>query len=205
MTTQSPLPLFKEKAEKVSIHIAEAASMRDAIMHTVNLCKDKSHFEQLLSADSPAIAGHASPASAEQKIIAAPGLGEADFLLLKAEGEKEGFAVINNDLRACLAGLDVTLSIANMGIAETATAVLDCTDEDLRLASMLCEDHVIILPKSAIKQTLAEVEDALNELHKNGPRFISFISGCSRTSDIERVLTLGVHGPLDLHILLLDA
>ncbi len=134
-----------------------------------------------------------------------PPLPTASFQALKATGEKEGFAVINQDLRACLAGLDVTLSVACMGIAETATAVLDCTDEDLRLASMLCEDHVIILPKSAVKGTLAEIEDDLNELQKNGPRFISFISGCSRTSDIERVLTLGVHGPLDLHILLLDA
>lgn len=205
MASQSPLPLFKEKAEKVSIHIAEAASMRDAILHTINLCKGKGHFQELLSADSPAVAGHPSPAKADQKIIAAPGLDAADFRALKEEGEKEGFVVINQDLRACLSGLDVTLSVACMGIAETATTILDCTDEDLRLASMLCEDHVIILPKSAIRQTLAEVEDDLNELHKNGPRFISFISGCSRTSDIERVLTLGVHGPLDLHILLLDA
>jgi len=39
---------------------------------------------------------------------------------------------------------------------------------------------------------------------KSAPRYLSFISGASRTADIERVLTIGVHGPRELHLLILD-
>jgi L-lactate dehydrogenase complex protein LldG len=39
---------------------------------------------------------------------------------------------------------------------------------------------------------------------KNTHSYVAFISGASRTADIERVLTIGVHGPQELHILILN-
>lgn len=39
---------------------------------------------------------------------------------------------------------------------------------------------------------------------KKTPNYLAFITGASRTADIERVLALGVHGPLELHILILE-
>jgi L-lactate dehydrogenase complex protein LldG len=49
-----------------------------------------------------------------------------------------------------------------------------------------------------------ELESELREGMKSAPRYVSFISGASRTADIERVLTIGVHGPQELHLLILD-
>jgi len=81
--------------------------------------------------------------------------------------------------------------------------VLDSSSEDLRLATMLSETHIAVLPLSRLRATSTDLEAELNRLAQAPPRYLSFITGASRTADIERVLTLGVHGPLELHLLLL--
>ncbi len=207
MSSLTPVEFFKEKAKAVSIVVAEVADKQSAYAYAINLCKEKERFNNLLpdGVSSTAVKSTPEGFTDADKIIAAPGLAPQDFAELKQAGEAAGFKVINSGLRSCLAGLDVSLTMANMGIAETATTVLDCSDEEVRLASMLCEDHVLVLPKSAIRQTSFEVQKEIEELQNKAPRFISFISGASRTADIERVLALGVHGPLELHVLLLDA
>ena len=107
-------------------------------------------------------------------------------------------------MRNHLAGIDVGFSTADMAIAETATCVLECQGEDARLAGMVCEIHVIALPKSRIVNTSYEAEEYLHKLMSDGPMYTAFISGPSRTADIERVLTIGVHGPLELHVALME-
>jgi L-lactate dehydrogenase complex protein LldG len=44
----------------------------------------------------------------------------------------------------------------------------------------------------------------VRDLSKDGPAYVAFVTGASRTADIERVLAIGVHGPLEMHILLLE-
>jgi L-lactate dehydrogenase complex protein LldG len=94
--------------------------------------------------------------------------------------------------------------MAQWGIAETGTLVLESAREQHRLASLLPALHVVVLPCSRLLGTLAE---AFVRLQPNGApssRTITFISGPSRTADIELELVVGVHGPKLLHVLLVD-
>lgn len=94
---------------------------------------------------------------------------------------------------------------ACFAIADTGSLVLESTPEDVRLASTLPTRHFVLLDKrKVVADGLAAVEP-LRRMHEASPRnYIAYITGPSRTADIERVLTIGVHGPKELYVLLLD-
>jgi L-lactate utilization protein LutC len=96
-------------------------------------------------------------------------------------------------------GFDVGVSTAQVGIAETGTLILDSTYERHRLVSLVPPVHIAIINASAIVPTLG---DALTLLQKQeiSPA-ITFITGPSRTADIELTLTIGVHGPQELYVI----
>jgi L-lactate utilization protein LutC len=96
-------------------------------------------------------------------------------------------------------GFDVGVSTAQVGIAETGTLILDSTYERHRLVSLVPPVHIAIINASAIVPTLG---DALTLLQKDeiSPA-ITFITGPSRTADIELTLTIGVHGPQELYVI----
>ena len=101
--------------------------------------------------------------------------------------------------------VEVGVAWALAGLADTGTCVVPSTDEDVRLATMLPETGVILLRCSQILPCLEDSGALLRELFSgDGSTFVAFISGPSRTADIERVLTLGVHGPLALHAVLIN-
>jgi L-lactate dehydrogenase complex protein LldG len=63
--------------------------------------------------------------------------------------------------------------------------------------------HVVVATPDKIVATLADAFDALRERHSGGlPSMLSFITGPSRTGDIERILVLGAHGPKELFVIL---
>jgi L-lactate dehydrogenase complex protein LldG len=103
-----------------------------------------------------------------------------------------------------LSGIDIGLTFIDYGNAETGTLVIDSSSEDVRLSTMVSEIHIGILPKSKIRPSAYDLENELQETMQTAPSYLAFITGASRTADIERVLALGVHGPLELHILLLE-
>ena len=81
---------------------------------------------------------------------------------------------------------------------------MDSTSEDFRIATMLSETHVAILPRSRVVPDAMALESELTSALKAAPKYLAFVSGASRTADIERVLTIGVHGPQEFHILFLE-
>jgi len=98
--------------------------------------------------------------------------------------------------RAELFTCDVGVTTAQLGIAETGTLALRSNAERHRLTSLVPEVHVALLRRDTIVPTLDEALAADADL----PRCTSFITGPSRTGDIEMELVVGVHGPMALHI-----
>jgi L-lactate dehydrogenase complex protein LldG len=96
---------------------------------------------------------------------------------------------------------DLGFTSAQWAIAETGTLVLESESERHRLTSLVPPVHVCVLEAKNIRQTLGEV---LEILQKNLNRTITFVTGASRTSDIELTLAIGVHGPGELHVILID-
>jgi len=99
----------------------------------------------------------------------------------------------------------VGVARAARGIAETGTCVVETDDEETRLATMLPETSVIILRTKDIVPRVGDVAGYLRDRQKDGNvSYTSFITGPSRTADIERVGAVGVHGPLEVHIILVE-
>jgi L-lactate dehydrogenase complex protein LldG len=145
------------------------------------------------------IAGHAGGAVLLPPFASGRRLGIAELL------RGLGCEVITDHFHSAAPLAAAGVTGANFAMADTGTVVLDSTDEPLRLASTLPERHFVLLdPGKILRDGLAAV-GPLRVLHqRRSPDFIAFITGPSRTADIERVLTIGVHGPRELHILLLE-
>jgi len=95
----------------------------------------------------------------------------------------------------------VGVSQMECAIASTGTLVTDAAPVERRLASALPVIHVAVVPTGAIHPDMAS---ALTHIHPSQSGYISMITGPSRTADIERVLTIGVHGPSRLVIVFVD-
>jgi L-lactate dehydrogenase complex protein LldG len=95
---------------------------------------------------------------------------------------------------------DVGISSAQAAIAETGTLVLDSAFERHRLLSLVPPVHIAIVAASRICETLSE---ALTLVHREGEisPAVTFITGPSRTADIELTLAIGVHGPQQLFVI----
>ena len=72
--------------------------------------------------------------------------------------------------------------------------------------NFLPEKHVVVLKASQVVGAYEDGWDRLRESHGPGslPRVVNFITGPSRTADIEQTIQLGAHGPRRLHVLLVE-
>ncbi len=95
----------------------------------------------------------------------------------------------------------VGVSEFEWGLAATGTIAQDATDPRLRLASMLPEVHVALFPTGRL---LPDLDALLERVDPSRARYLACVTGPSRTADIERVLTIGVHGPRKLVVIAVD-
>ena len=187
---------FSAKAAIVNAVVQEVPSMAAALQYVVDVCESKAPAELL--ADEPGVEqgplGPNKVPTRVQRVVAAPDLGEEDFAVLAKACEEKGFACLREGLRNRLAG-----------VAGSGTCLMDTDNEDVRLAGMISEIHIILLRKSDIYPDLPSIAPLLRErMNAGSASYTTLITGPSRTADIERVGAVGVHGPLELHIILLE-
>ena len=98
----------------------------------------------------------------------------------------------------------VGLSVAYAGVAETGTLVLRSAPNSPTTLNFLPDVHVVILHSSEIEANYEAVWTRLRSGEGGLPRTVNWITGPSRTADIEQTILLGAHGPRKLVILLVD-
>lgn len=89
-------------------------------------------------------------------------------------------------------------------IAENGTLMLLSGADTHATTSLLPESHVAIVPASRIVRGMEDGWDLLRREHGNLPRQVNFVSGPSRTADIEMTLVLGAHGPFRVHVIIVN-
>ncbi len=168
--------LFKKMAEEVSAVIYLSQSENDVTEYIAGVMKMNGHMR-----------------------FAAPSVPNSFCRNL----ERSGFEKIGSPLRERAGEIDAGIVIASLGIAETGTLVVNSNSEDTRLATMLSETNFVLLNSENIVEKSFDIAKELNAWFMES-NYTAFITGPSRTADIERVLTLGAHGPSQLHIILIN-
>lgn len=173
---------FKARAEAVSAEVHRVATKADAVRFIVDRMKKEGVADapdaRAVWADCPFLKGLDKAAIARQ----VPGL-TFDVRREVAADSKIGVSQLD-------------WAIANTGtVAQNATAV------EQRLVSMLTWLHIAILGSDRI---VPDLPAFLAKLSPRDANYVALISGPSRTADIERVLTIGVHGPEKLVVLFVD-
>ncbi len=108
--------------------------------------------------------------------------------------------VVENASTEYLFESDLGITSAQWAIAETGTLVLESDRESHRLTSLVPPVHLCVMWADNIRQTLGEI---LELVSRDLSRTVTFITGASRTSDIELTLAIGVHGPGELHVIVI--
>ncbi len=106
--------------------------------------------------------------------------------------------------RAALDGDKTTVSLAFAGIAETGTLVLLSGPHSPTTLNFLPDTHIVVLRADRIVGAYEDAWDLLRARGQRMPRTVNFITGPSRSADIEQTVQMGAHGPLRLHIVLVE-
>ena len=96
------------------------------------------------------------------------------------------------------------VTLPSAGVSERGTLVLEAGPGHGRAIDVVAARHLAVLPASKVVRSL---DEALATSFRRGgrpPSAVSLVSAPSRTSDIEKISTLGAHGAVSLHLLVVD-
>ncbi len=89
-------------------------------------------------------------------------------------------------------------------VAETGTLMLPSAPDRPTTLNLLADTAIVVLRTSRVVGAYEEAWDLLRAEHQGMPRNVMWVTGPSRSADIEQTLELGAHGPRRLHVVLLD-
>jgi len=122
----------------------------------------------------------------------------AAVIALPEESQSGGL----EDYKRQLMTADLGITGVNFGLADSGTLVLRTGETEGRLASLLPPVHLAVIKTSQILPSVVELIAQIKlPLRSSG---VIFITGPSRTADIELTLTVGVHGPKELYALVVE-
>ena len=117
----------------------------------------------------------------------------------------ENFKDVSEINKSSLPNCDAAITSCNYLIARTGAIVMSSAQQSGRTTSAYAPVHICI---AYVNQLVFDTRDALKDLkNKYGnklPSFITFAAGPSRTADIEKTLVVGVHGPKEVYLFLID-
>lgn len=123
----------------------------------------------------------------------------------QSKSEDAGALSTREQYQRILLECAVGVTAADYALADTGTLVLASGGEQHRLISLLPPVHVCLLSPARILPSLTQLLAHFGEeFYSRGrpPRALTCITGPSRTADIEQTITMGVHGPRSLHVLI---
>lgn len=96
----------------------------------------------------------------------------------------------------------VGITGCHAAVAETGTLMLLSGADTPATVSLLPETHIAVVPASRIVAGMEEAWQLVRDERGQLPRAVNFISGPSRTGDIEQTIVLGAHGPYRVHVVI---
>jgi L-lactate dehydrogenase complex protein LldG len=177
---------FVREAAAVKAAVHQPATRGEAIETVMELLRDSKEILTWADSDLPLPLGD---------VLRSAGLQRLDPALPSDPDDRKTKLA---ELGRATAGLTGALA----GLADTGTLALVSGPGRPRLASLLPPIHVALLPVSALYPHMAAFFAAQSESAPGASNLV-FITGPSRSADIELTLTIGVHGPGALHIVLL--
>jgi L-lactate dehydrogenase complex protein LldG len=175
-----------ERERQVALFVAEAERVQ------AQVARVKSH------ADVPqAVAQYLARHNIEPRLKCAP-----DSLIRSVPWSKHPALTVAEGKGEANDPVGVTGALA--AVAETGTLVLASGPESPATLALVPPTHVAIVPVDRLVGTYEEAWKTLRARSAKSPRVVNWITGPSRTADIEQTLLLGAHGPQRLFIVLVD-
>jgi L-lactate dehydrogenase complex protein LldG len=177
LSANDAVTLFSERWKEAGGHLVRAANASEARQWIVDKTREL-QAKRLLRQNEPELEALQLEAS----------LQETEIIVWDAVPRQERLAAAAN--------ADIGLVAADAAVAHTASILVTSSALKGRSVSLLPAVLFILLPAERIRTRLGEVLRTFDEIPREElPAGIHFISGPSRSSDIENDLTIGVHGP----------